>query len=184
MTKKYTAIAKRLKELRGNRSQGGFAKEIGVALRAYQYYESGDRVPDTDRLTRIANLCKTTTDWILTGVEPWLRNLNDMEGELRKLSVSRKVDPYLLAWLKETGVIEAYPNVQTAPQTTTRKGLTVIDQGVLDEENNQIDEINKKILLLLNSMPVEDRREILKSLEEKKLLRELLEERKKRNSTY
>ena len=65
--KKYLEIGKRLKILRGNKTQLDFSKEIETTLRAYQHYEAGERVPHIHLLTRIAQLCDTTTDWILSG---------------------------------------------------------------------------------------------------------------------
>lgn len=57
----------RLIQLRGSLSQEKFSKKIGVSLRAYQRYESGERVPHPHVLSKIAALCNTTVDWILTG---------------------------------------------------------------------------------------------------------------------
>ena len=65
--KKYLEIAKRLRILRGKKTQTNFSKEIGAKLRTYQNYEAGERVPHIHILTRTAELCGTTTDWILTG---------------------------------------------------------------------------------------------------------------------
>jgi putative transcriptional regulator len=67
MTKRYSEIGKRLLHLRGDKSQSQFAKEMGVTLRAYQYYESGERVPHIHLLSKIADANNTTIDWILTG---------------------------------------------------------------------------------------------------------------------
>lgn len=47
----------------------------------------------------------------------------------------------------------------------------------------EVDDISAKILTLLKDMPEDDRHNILKSIEEKKLLRELIEERKKLKDT-
>jgi transcriptional regulator with XRE-family HTH domain len=59
-------------------------------------------------------------------------------------------------------------------------------QGEMFEEppeffkvNEGLNDISEKILILLKDMPEEARREILRSLEEKKLLQELMEERRK-----
>ena len=65
--KKYLEIAKRLRILRGKKTQTNFSKEIGAKLRTYQNYEAGERAPHIHILTKIAELCGTTTDWILTG---------------------------------------------------------------------------------------------------------------------
>lgn len=46
-----------------------FAKQIGVSFPGYQNYEYGERVPPGPVLTRIAELCGVSVDWILTGQE-------------------------------------------------------------------------------------------------------------------
>ncbi len=57
-------------------------------------------------------------------------------------------------------------------------------EGMFSEEgvlyNIVSDDLNKKILLMLKDMPEEDRREILKHIQEKKLLEELMKERLKK----
>jgi len=65
--KKYTEIGVRIKELRGKSSQPAFASKIGVSLQGYLNYEYGKRVPPGPVLAKIAAICNTTTDWILSG---------------------------------------------------------------------------------------------------------------------
>ncbi len=60
-------IAARLRELRGDSSQGDFAARIGIPFRTYQRYESGERMPKTDALERIARVTGRSAEWILTG---------------------------------------------------------------------------------------------------------------------
>jgi len=50
------------------------------------------------------------------------------------------------------------------------------------EGQAQFDDITEKILILLRDMDEEKRRDVLKYIEEKKLLMELLEERKKKQA--
>jgi transcriptional regulator with XRE-family HTH domain len=66
MKKNYN-VANRLRKLRGTLSQEDFSKKMGIPLRTYQYYESGERIPKSQKLSKIARLCDTTIDWILTG---------------------------------------------------------------------------------------------------------------------
>jgi len=63
----FILVGRRLKGLREELSQGEFAEKIDVSLRTYQRYESGERVPPPDVLSRIAGLFDTSIDWILTG---------------------------------------------------------------------------------------------------------------------
>lgn len=67
MEKKYLNIGKRLKILRGKRTQTQFADRLGTSLRAYQHYEAGEREPDIDLLNTLSRECTVTIDWILKG---------------------------------------------------------------------------------------------------------------------
>lgn len=64
----------------------------------------------------------------------------------------------------------------------TGEGPMEREKGIAEEMAKyglSLDDISARIVLLLKDMPEEARRELLRSLEEKKLLRELIEERKK-----
>jgi transcriptional regulator with XRE-family HTH domain len=63
----YRVIGDRLKLLRGGLTQQEFAKKLDFSVRAYQYYEAGDRVPKGKDLSRIAAVCGVPEDYILTG---------------------------------------------------------------------------------------------------------------------
>jgi transcriptional regulator with XRE-family HTH domain len=59
MTNLGTTIGNSVKELRGETSQNDFAEFLGIALRTYQRYESGERLfPDDalDKITKRYNL--------------------------------------------------------------------------------------------------------------------------------
>ncbi|HDH51262.1 MAG TPA: XRE family transcriptional regulator [Nitrospirae bacterium] len=63
----------------------------------------------------------------------------------------------------------------------TGKGPMESSQMLISEEGyTPVDDTIGKIILLLKDMDKNDRREILKHVEEKKLLKELLEERRKK----
>ena len=47
-------FSKRLKQLRGNKSQDDVAKGIGISRGALSYYEKGERNPDINILSSIA----------------------------------------------------------------------------------------------------------------------------------
>lgn len=57
----------RLKELRNAHglSQAAFAKKIGVAQNTVSNWENGNRLIDTDTVTKIADMFGTTTDYLL-----------------------------------------------------------------------------------------------------------------------
>ena len=46
-------FSKRLKQLRGNKSQDDVAKDIGISRGALSYYEKGERNPDINILSSI-----------------------------------------------------------------------------------------------------------------------------------
>jgi hypothetical protein len=62
---------------------------------------------------------------------------------------------------------------------TNEKVLTVDEPHAIYGVESSPDLVTEKILLLLKDMTDEDRRAILKNVEEKKLLQQLMEERKK-----
>lgn len=53
------AIAKKLVELRGKRSQGDVAKELGISASTLSMYENGERIPRDPIKIRIADFYKT-----------------------------------------------------------------------------------------------------------------------------
>jgi transcriptional regulator with XRE-family HTH domain len=48
-----------------NSLQKDIATAAGISLRTYQRYESGERVPDTETLMKIADYFNVSTDYIL-----------------------------------------------------------------------------------------------------------------------
>ena len=65
--------------LRSARISQGFTLQkaadlLGIALRTYQKYESGDREPNYQLLVCIADLFKVPTDWLL-GRDEYLQSL-------------------------------------------------------------------------------------------------------------
>ncbi|MDH3976452.1 MAG: helix-turn-helix domain-containing protein [Deltaproteobacteria bacterium] len=64
---KDIGIGKRLREVRGHISQKDFAKKVDIPLRTYQRYESGERIPPSDCLYRIAETVDIPADWLLKG---------------------------------------------------------------------------------------------------------------------
>lgn len=60
-------LAERLKELRRSRgvTQTQVAEYLGLKLRAYQYYESGEHRPEYEKLMALADFFEVTTDYLL-----------------------------------------------------------------------------------------------------------------------
>ncbi len=69
MTKKHhKEFVKRLREIRGERSQRQFAKEIGVFQQNMNRYELHGVTPSTDILMKIAVTQGVSLDWLLFGI--------------------------------------------------------------------------------------------------------------------
>ncbi len=60
-------LAERLKELRQKKgvTQTQVADYLGLKLRAYQYYESGEHRPEYEKLMALADFFEVTTDYLL-----------------------------------------------------------------------------------------------------------------------
>ena len=60
-------IAERLKALRKERKlrQSDVAKQLGIGVRTYQYYESDEHRPDYEMLIVLADLFGVTPDYLL-----------------------------------------------------------------------------------------------------------------------
>ena len=58
-------FSKRLKQLRGNKSQDDVAKDIGISRGALSYYEKGERNPDINILSSIAKYYNVSADYLL-----------------------------------------------------------------------------------------------------------------------
>lgn len=60
-------LAERLKELRKEKgvTQTQIADYLGLKLRAYQYYESGEHRPEYEKLMALADFFEVTTDYLL-----------------------------------------------------------------------------------------------------------------------
>lgn len=66
-------FGKRLNTLRKSKgfTAQAMADLLGVALRSYQFYESGHREPSFATLVKIADILDTSTDYLL-GRDSWL----------------------------------------------------------------------------------------------------------------
>lgn len=59
-----TVIGKRLRDLRGSRTQEEVAKALGVTVMAVSLWERGERVPSDDIKVKIANYYKRSVSTI------------------------------------------------------------------------------------------------------------------------
>jgi transcriptional regulator with XRE-family HTH domain len=58
-------FGKRLKELRGQRTQEDIAKHLGVSRARYAHYENGRSEPDYETLEKIASFFDVSIDYLL-----------------------------------------------------------------------------------------------------------------------
>lgn len=79
------------------------ADGIGVALRHYQKYESGEIEPDLKRLSELADLLNVPTDWLLSRDE-----------YLSRLGVSVDVSPECPPRRPKSQRIHQSPNTQSS----------------------------------------------------------------------
>lgn len=65
--KSRTALARRIRKVRGDRSVRGFARELGVFQQNIARYEAGQTTPGTWFLTQIARKEGVDLNWLLLG---------------------------------------------------------------------------------------------------------------------
>lgn len=72
MTATDMKIAERIQQLRKSKglSQEQLAAQLDVSRQAVSKWESGQSVPELDKIILMSNLFETTTDYLLKGVEP------------------------------------------------------------------------------------------------------------------
>lgn len=87
----------RLKKLRGDRNKAQFSRFLGIPPPMYHRYEEG-QIPNTDNLRVIAERCKVSVDWLLTGREGVSHTRTrswqtDGEGQTHNLVVRESGNP-------------------------------------------------------------------------------------------
>lgn len=60
-------FARRLEQLKGDKSERAFAKEVGISPTALHQYLKGQSDPGMSNLLRIASKCAVTVSWLITG---------------------------------------------------------------------------------------------------------------------
>lgn len=58
-------IGKKIKILRGKKSQDVFASELGISRGALSFYENGERTPDAKFVYKVCILTGVSADWLL-----------------------------------------------------------------------------------------------------------------------
>ncbi len=65
-----SALAGRLKDVRGNRTQKDIAIAAGVKQQLVSRWENGEVLPDAESLILLSKALNKSIDWLLTGKEP------------------------------------------------------------------------------------------------------------------
>jgi transcriptional regulator with XRE-family HTH domain len=147
-------IGNRIKHLRGPDTQLDFAKKLGMTLRSYQRYESGERMPKGDVAQRIASFRGLPVDFLL-------------HGEARQITLDEareqvKYDLWLEGVKPEDDILESLAHRRM-------EGLNAKPAPIAAETHAvYLDDESKKILDMLKDMDREGRRDVLKYTEEKK----------------
>ncbi len=58
-------FTERFRQLQGEQSNTDFSDFLGISRQSVGFYLNGDRVPDAITLTKIAEKCSVSTDWLL-----------------------------------------------------------------------------------------------------------------------
>jgi transcriptional regulator with XRE-family HTH domain len=67
-TEKTLAVAKRLRQLRGKRTQTAFGEVAGIPKQHVSRYESGRVLPSSLTLIHLAERMKLNLNWLLLGI--------------------------------------------------------------------------------------------------------------------
>lgn len=81
MTNNIGSRLTHLREDRGKERQD-LAKYLGVAVRTYARYETGERIPDLDTIIRLADYFSCTVDYLLCREQSQTFNIIDREQAL------------------------------------------------------------------------------------------------------
>jgi MerR family transcriptional regulator, light-induced transcriptional regulator len=86
-------LANRIKELRKNKgyTQKRLASLLGIGQTTVANYEQGTRIPDTEKLNRLADLFEVTLDYLLGRTEKILPSNKEVKGKVIDLTSADKI---------------------------------------------------------------------------------------------
>lgn len=70
-------LAKRLRELRGQKTQDEVAQDVGITRARYSHYENSRNEPDVYTLQKLADYFNVSVDYLLTGRERNVQTVYD-----------------------------------------------------------------------------------------------------------
>ncbi len=75
------ALSDRIKQVRGDMSQDGFAAALGVNKATLGGYERGERIPKLDFAAKLSEKFNISIHWLLNGEGPMHRTSGEVTGE-------------------------------------------------------------------------------------------------------
>jgi transcriptional regulator with XRE-family HTH domain len=93
----FPGLSKRIKFLRGKRTQKEFGEILGVSKATVSKYESGITIPSSDIFTKIASLGNKSVEWLLRGDQLSSTHLLDHTLRVCEALPGPPVDVALLA---------------------------------------------------------------------------------------
>jgi len=140
-------IGERLRHLRGSLSQRDMARKCDTAIRAYQYYESGERLPSLNFIAEVASAFNTTTDWILTGSD----KPRPVE-EPRSASSSGFDINLMLSIIEKTEVLFEKHKLYLPPRKKVRLFLLLYEDIL--EDRTKMDVFDEKVISITRGLAV------------------------------
>ena len=64
------SLGERIKKIRGKKSQGQFAQELGFSKNSLGFYERDERTPNATAIATIVSVCGVSPYWLLMGEGP------------------------------------------------------------------------------------------------------------------
>ncbi|PTX53961.1 DNA-binding XRE family transcriptional regulator [Melghirimyces profundicolus] len=137
-------LGKRLKALRGKRTQEDIAKALDISRARYSHYENGRSEPDTEMLQKMADLFGVSTDYLLGRTNDPAQSFDE---ELRE--IIQGIDLKDPKWRQ---AVKLYKEVQEG-QNPVINGIDVLTLLSLPEERQmQIIHDLKELLNKIESL--------------------------------
>jgi len=130
----FPGLPKRIKFLRGKRTQKEFGEILGVSKATISKYESGISIPSSDILRKIASVGNKPIGWLLRGDQPSAPQLLGHTPEICGAGPGPPLDAALLAdILTEIQKLIADKPLELSPQRQARLVALVYDHCQSDK---------------------------------------------------
>lgn len=108
-------------------SQEGLADQLGVSRQAVSKWESEQSMPDLDKIIALSDYFDVTTDYLLKGIEPVVREKEELFTEQKR--IAGQICWYIALCLASLGIILSFMLVDFL-KINQLLGPIFIDQGV------------------------------------------------------